>query len=186
MNEQIIKDIDIAIMKNRVMRRSYDDEFHKDYFRENNDLLGRVRTILKSQKEYERGMNDIWEAMRKLIKHESEGGYSIEDTLEIVGHNNRSAEAVINRLSPEEVLARIAEFDKKKEEEAAKPVLGDVVEFDNGPFGYSKGIYVKETETTHNILTREGFLMLLQKSENPEITKTGEHIDIQGMLDKIG
>ena len=189
--EEIIAKINSAILHNRAMRNTYNLTCFNDLTKKNDSVLEEALEVIKtSEKEYERGMNDIWEAMRKLIKHESEGGYSIEDTLKIVGHHNRSAESVINRLSPEEVLNRIAEFDKKKEEEAAKPKLGDVVEVVDinriGQKSTTKGIYIKETDETHNIIVNGGNVYLFDKDSVVSIKKTGEHVDIQGMLDKIG
>ena len=188
MNENIISKINSAILHNKAMKGTYRLECFNELTTRNNAVLEEaLDAIKKFEKEYERGMNDIWEAMRKLIKHESEGGYSIEYTLEIVGHHNRSAESVINRLSPEEVLNRIAEFDKKKEEEAAKPKLGDVVEIHyvfNGVI--ERGIFLSGGPDGFRYLATDGGLVCAAYRDDIGCKKTGEHIDIQGMLDKIG
>lgn len=51
-NEQILKDIDELIMTNRVFRNKYivfAEDFHK-HLRDTNILLGRIKTIINSEK----------------------------------------------------------------------------------------------------------------------------------------
>lgn len=184
MHEQIIKEIDVAIMKNRVMRRCSTSDFDKDCFRENNDLLGRVRTILKSQKEYERGLNEAWELAKKIGGMKGDGIYTCDELEKIFGY--RDPADIADNYSYQEALTKVQAYEKKKEEEAAKPKLGDVVEFYSNGTLDRRGVYLYDDGNEVLVLVN-GFPTPQRLTTSLwTLKKTGEHVDIQGMLDKIG
>ena len=154
----------------------------------NNALSHAIGLLEKNDGEYERGLKDAWELAQKIGNHPKNGGYDYDEMDAIFG--SPIIGVVFDKYTYQEALAKVKEYEKR-EGEAAKPKLGDVVEvkgFDlRGVFRYThKGIYLKETDTTHNILVNEGDIYILEKEYLESIEKTGEHVDIQGMLDKIG
>lgn len=184
MHETIIKDIEELIDENRVGRR-YATEYHKELLRKNNDTLSRAKTIIKSKNDYEVGANDAWELARKIVLPVSYGCYNGCELEDIFGSSSYT-DIFIN-YTIQEILEKVKEYEKKKEEEAAKPKLGDVVEV-HYPFNdvIERGILLATGDTGFNYLSTDGRLTKASYFSGVELKKTGEHVDIQGMLDKIG
>lgn len=184
--EQIINELEEIIKYNKAARQASCLELFKDSSRKSNDVLAKAKNYIKSSDEYERGLNDGWELATKVVY------MSTDDSFHTFGY--KSPALTLERhsgLDARKLYNEYMEEKKKKEEEAAKPKLGDVVEVNGvdlrGVFRYThKGIYLKETDTTHNILVNNGDIYILEKEYMESIEKTGEHVDIQGMLDNIG
>ena len=92
---------------------------------------------------------------------------------------------VIRDCSIDDVIDKYKAYEKKKEEEAAKPKLGDVVEVHNDINFKEKGVYLSGDSNGFVYLTSNGTVVSVGGCY-ANFKKTGEHIDIHGMLDKIG
>lgn len=177
--EEILKEIDEVIKYNKAARGAEVTELFKDATRKSNDVLAHVRRYIDGDSEYERGLEDAWELAGKLTRDYSKVELSAKDIRDIYGCVWYE---VFEKYTAHDALSIYKDWLKEKEEEAArKLVLGDVVEFAN-PFYTGRGVYLMETDTTYNIVTDNGSVVLLQKEYEPEIKKTGEHVDILGVL----
>lgn len=189
MNEKIIKDIEEMLMENRTLRSISTSNLYNDNSRHNNDVLARAKqVIIKATDNYEKGLDDAWELVRKLYLLPHEGGMEPKDLINIFGPA-WSLALLLRNDSVGDVLEKVKAYEKKKEEEAAKPKIGDVVEvrYCDPKIDYyfiAKGVYIKETDTTHNVLTNKGDVYVITKDNVESVTKTGEHVDILGALGK--
>lgn len=186
-HEEILKEIEKQLMNNRTRRAYSYNSLERDNLRENNNLLGKIKTILKSaDNDYERGCEDAWELARKIVDFVSCGGYSDQELDDIFGAGMGYRE-ILRKYSYKEALAKVEAYEQEKKEEAEKPVVGDVVEcaYKYDASRRFKGI-VRDIDDSHiYIITKEHtHVTVLLKSEF-DIKKTGKHIDIQGMLDEI-
>lgn len=171
--ERVIKSMRDAIEANKHIREQT-----------NNALSHGIGLLEKQDGEYERGLNDAWELAKKISLSIINGGYDCDELDAIFGY--RTTSNVYYNLTAQEALEKVKAYEKNKEEEAAKPKLGDVVIVRNPQCCFEeKGIYL-----TGGL---EGFLYLTSNGTVVDsggdyftIEKTGEHVDIQGMLDKIG
>lgn len=121
------------------------------------------------------GAEEAWELARKIYLKEEEGGYSGAKLFEIF---DKISIGNIYRLNYPEAAAKLAEWEKEKEEikvgdEVEKNDLRDVrfiVTFTNGRL--------------MNGVTQSGFVFANEKPK--EWHKTGRHIDIDSFLKQIG
>ena len=121
------------------------------------------------------GHSEAWELARKIYLSEEEGGYDGTELFEIF---NEVGLSDIYRLSYPEAAAKVAQWEKAKEEikhgdEVEKNDLRDVrfiVTFTNGKL--MSGV------------TRSGLVFSNEKTKDWH--KTGRHIDIDGFLKQIG
>ena len=150
-HKELIDKIDEQIMKNRVDRRfSNVVPVTGDSLRENNNLLGRIKTVLKSaDNDYEKGLNDCWEFVKSFILLPSAGGMDAITFKNIFGHNFPSEMMRIHTYQEARNKIEAYEQKKKAEEEQSRIVVGDIVvnEHWNIPFivtefknGFIKGI----------------------------------------------
>ena len=178
-NEQLIKDIDEIIMTNRVARQFAGTEMAKDSLRKSNDVLSKARIALKNKDGgYEKGLNDAWDLAQKIGRSTIDGGYAPYELFNIFGTRNTCS--IFDELSYHEALAKVQEYEEKKAEES-KLVPGDVVEFESMCYGLIKGIFIKYENNDSKILTRQG-AVTLSGNNVWKITKTGEHVDISGLI----
>ena len=87
--------------------------FDKVYKQEYEDGIGDGAKSVKSWDKacYEQGLNDAWEAARKLT-HPNYGGYYEDTKLKIFGYRN--SDDVLTMLSASEAIAKIKEYEEKK------------------------------------------------------------------------
>ena len=177
MNEQILKEIDELIMHNRI-ERQYAIGFKKDIFRKNNDMLGKVKTILNSRKEYERGLEDAWELASKILLPSAGGNYTYDELEKVFGV--RYVIDVMKKFTVHEALAKVQEYERKKE--AAKLNVWDIIQVTRLDDRYSeRGIYISECGRELTYITTNGTLVTCCRDAF-NIVKTGEHVDILEVL----
>ena len=187
-HEQLLKDIDEMIAKNRCYRIGcLTEKDPKNHLTNLNKLLGRIKTILKTAgNEYERGCEDAWEFCGKIASSPDDGGYSVCMLAEIFGGSRWYTSDITNNYTYKEALAKVEAYEKKKKEEAEKPVIGDVVEvrYVNSS-STKKGILIGENCGHYSVKLNEYEIPQTLSKTNYTIKKTGKHFDIQGMLDEI-
>lgn len=86
-------------------------------------------------------------------------------------------------FGPQEFVNRIINYKKEQE----KPKFGDVVEIEYISGNKGRGIFIGERTLAYDVICPDTNYPLqeLFKDIVKSITKTGEHIDIRGMLDKL-
>lgn len=135
---------------------------------------------------YDKGLKDCWEMVKKIY---NKTDYAYRDAVFGDRGDVWYLSSILETFTPQQALAKIrawegkkAEEERKKQEEAEKIQIGDVVEATVGcPVRQQlKGIFLMETDTTYNILDPTGNVYICMKDNNPIIKKTGEHIDILG------
>lgn len=160
-------------------------EFNKTVRDKNNNALNAaIGLIEKHDGEYERGANDAWELAGKIIGSDDNDYSVFFEPYKIFGCCHTD---IFSLYTASDALGVYKDWLKKKEEEAAKPKLGDVVEvrylFNDV---IERGILLATGDTGFNYLSTGGILTKASYCSGVELKKTGEHVDIQGMLDKIG
>lgn len=181
--EQIINEIEEIIKYNKAARQAEVVELCKDATRKSNDVLAKARNYIKSSDEYRDGAEEVWNLTKLLVLSVDDGGISNDKIYEIF---DKSCMNVIRDYSIDDVINKYKAYEKKKEEEAAKPKLGDVVEVIRNHDGFiEKGIFLARFNDNTFTYIATNRTMVEAGSDYFTIKKTGEHIDIQGMLDKI-
>ena len=174
MNDKLVKEIRDAINFSG---------YTKEYYR---SLLQRclVDSGEDRLEEYNRGAEDAWGLARKIAIMPSVGGYTTTELDDIFGSDYEPR--IFESNSGLEALAKVEAYEKKKKEEAEKEIkVGDVVRHSDvigcGPMTFIvsymdnneiKGLFDNGSTCTFTY-------------PNSHITKTGKHVDIQGMLDEI-
>ena len=183
--EQIINEIEEIIKYNKAARQAEVVELCKDATRKSNDVLAKARNYIKSSDEYRDGAEEVWNLTKLLVLSVDDGGISNDKIYEIF---DKSCMNVIRDYSIDDVINKYKAYEKKKEEEAAKPKLGDVVELHicNSNVIDRKAIFLNDTGDMYCVLYSSWSGPQLINKRVYTLKKTGEHIDIQGMLDKIG
>lgn len=158
---------------------------HRQLKTDGNDILSKVRCALikKSSDDYEKGLNDAWELAKKIGGVDHPDSWYCDELYEIFGTN--SSCAVFDKYSCQEALDKSEEYEKKKAEEEAKLVPGDIVIFNSIRYGDIKGIFIKYEDDEPIILTRKGGSMRLIGKSVWNINKTGEHIDISKLKEVL-
>lgn len=170
--ERVIKSMRDAIEANKHIREQT-----------NNALSHGIGLLEKQDGEYERGLNDAWELARLIHASTNEGGLAPSVVKDIFGCYFGD---VVVKYTVSDALSTYNDWLKNKEEEAAKPKLGDVVIVRNPQCCFEeKGIYLTGGLEGFIYLTSNG-TVVDAGGDYFTIEKTGEHVDIQGMLDKIG
>lgn len=171
--ERVIKNMRDAIETNKHIREQT-----------NNALSHGIGLLEKQDGEYERGLNDAWELAKKVDCYPIDGGWGY-DELHVIFDSHNTSEIFKNHTY-QEALAKVKAYEKNKEEEAAKPKLGDVVEVIHrnriGQETHVKGIYLQETDETHNVVVDSGNVYIFEKESVVSINKTGDFLDIPGTL----
>lgn len=138
----------------------------------------------ESKESYNRGLNDAWELARKIVSLlPEEGGYSCYDMRGIFGPV--SLRDISNKFTVQEALAKSQEYEKKKAEEEAKLVPGDVVEIKNMSYGDRKAIFIKYEDDDAIVLFRKGGSTRLVGKDVWTIVKTGKHVDISELVEVL-
>lgn len=176
--EEILKEIDEVIKYNKAARGAEVTELFKDATRKSNDVLAHVRRYIDGDSEYERGLEDAWEMAKLIALDEYNGGLGYKDIQDIYGLHWLE---VFTDYTAHDAMSAYKDWLKEKEEEAKKPKIGDVVEFTT-PFSNGRGVFLRETDTTYTIFEADGSVVLVQKEYHSEFKKTGEHIDVLGVL----
>lgn len=171
--EQLIKQIDEFMELNRQCRQ------------DGNDILNRVRGVLtkKNSDDYEKGLNDAWELAQIIGGTSHPGFYDIDELNDIFGWDDTAD--IFDHFSYAEALAKVQEYEKKKEEEMNKLTPGDVVEVHNMTYGDCKAIFVKYEDDDIILFRRKGGSFRLIGKNNWDIVKTDKHIDISGLVEVL-
>lgn len=136
----------------------------------NNDILNELLLMIKKGKDiYNEGVKDAWELAQKI------------DILTDEVFDSFSCRYILDHYTYQEALAKVQEYEKKKAEES-KLVPGDVVEFESIRYGKIKGIFIKYEDDDIVILSRKGGSYRLVGKDVWNIEKTGEHVDISGLI----
>lgn len=132
---------------------------------------------MNEQKTYEQGINDFAEYYRLYIDMET------EDRIRVFGANWGVLSSLLSHVTPIEFVKRMEAY----KENLMKPKLGDVVVIEYGSYAKEKVIFLWEGKDEYDVLfpDTECPLQVLIKGLVKSITKTGEHLDIRGMLDKL-
>jgi hypothetical protein len=143
------------------------------------------------QEAYDRGLNDCWEMVRKLRKI----GFLDRKEIFPLAHGI-SISDVLDDYTPQQALAKIrawerkkAEEERKKQEEAEKIQIGDVVEvYDISGADRElviKGIYLAGDKYDFVVLHEDSLGFFDESSFDVKMftaIKTGKHVDILGVL----
>ncbi len=134
-----------------------------------NDELCFADEIVKT---YELGLNDAWNFAKNLIKTDH------RQRNEIFGLDNscNGIRDVYERFTPQEALAKIEAYEKEK----AEIKVGDVVTRNANGFN---GIVTSIKNGDANVMYDDGSTTVWSAKN---LTKTGKHIDIEGLLRQIG
>ena len=130
---------------------------------------------------YEQGLNDAWEAARRIVLPSdcyANGLYS--NMKEIFGLNDYLARGVFTDFSASEAVARIKEYEKKKQEQAkAEFKIGDEVISMLG----RKAVILTVYDNDINIMFEDGSAGRFAKDT---VKKTGKHFSqIVEILEQI-
>lgn len=129
--------------------------------------------------QYERGLNDAWQIAIKL------GSYDGDVRVKIFNHSDAYHYGwVMNNYTPKEILSKIEEWEKEQIEilknKEKEIVVGDVVSFEDG----TKGVVMDEDGVDNiAIFTENGCIEAWMNKKN--VTKTGEHIEIDNILTQL-
>lgn len=126
---------------------------------------------------FNQGAEAAWELARKIILPQSKGGMSCDDYIAIFG-NSISDGYVMKNYTYSEAAAKVAEWEKAKEEIK----VGDVLE----------NIYVSKVKCVVTNLYPDNMAYLVFDDGTTgvcnlnDFKKTGRHIDIDSFLKQIG
>ena len=121
------------------------------------------------------GHSEAWELARKIV---IPNGYSSHDLYEIFESND--LQLVLEKYTYPEAIAKVAEWEKVKEEIK----IGDIVKIHEGNDNDLCVLYVSTDKKYYNAVDEYGAVYnMLTKGM---ITKTGRHIDIDNFLKQIG
>ena len=143
----------------------------------NNDLLRLIKARLeKSDKTYEEGINDCWEFMKTFTLLPSDGGMDPIKFEKIFGHN--FASEMVKTHTYYEALAKVKAYEER-------PVVGDVVKHSN-VYGHGSMTFIVINISNKEIkgLRSTGETCTFSYP-NEYITKTGKHVDLEGLFDSI-
>lgn len=126
------------------------------------------------------GQNEAWELARKIVSDIYHGGYNSDELKEIFGYF--LYQNIWEDNTYPEAAAKVAEWEKAKEEIKEKFNRGDEVEHKKTRY---KGVVTR-------VLERMNKITVMFKDGSSEyypsemFYKTGRHIDIEGLLKQIG
>ena len=121
------------------------------------------------------GQNEAWELVRKIFDMETN---DIEDIF--IKEDAWNLGTVLNNYTYQEAAAKVAEWEKAKEEIK----VGDVVKIHEGNDNDLCVLCMSTDKKYYNAVDRYGAVYYMLTKEM--ITKTGRHIDIDGFLKQIG
>lgn len=182
-HEELLKEIEEQINKNRT--RMYYGNICRNDLMENQDLLGRIKTVLRTaDKEYERGADDAWELAKTVDLTPDEGGYTSNDIEAIF---DRSwYEDVLKDYTDTQALAKLKEYEakKKEEEEAAKLKPGDVVQYELCR-NIEKAIFLFEDDDNCWVIKKLGGCPQQLSKSLFTLSKTYKHVDLEGLFEEM-
>lgn len=180
-------------MTNEELRNEINEatrEFRETTRKVNEALNHAAGRLDKAEKEaYDRGLNDCWEMIRKLRKIE------FLDRKEIFSLDHGTfISNIVDEFTPQQALAKIraweekkAEEERKEQEEAEKIQIGDVVKITirncTGVPPTYRGVVISNTEYSLLFMRKNGQTDCVVKDSAVTIEKTGEHVDILGVLE---
>lgn len=156
-----------------------------------NHAAGRLNKC--EQEAYDRGLNDCWEMVRSIYLN-GDGVLWEEDLAEIFPEiHDRYLTNILLKFTPQQALAKIhvweekkAEEERKKQEKAEKIQIGDVVDITirnrTGVPPTYRGVVISDTEHSLLFMRKNGQTDCVVKDNIVTIKKTGEHVDILGIL----
>lgn len=141
------------------------------------------KVVANASNEYNRVLDDAWKLAWKIAGDAAYGAYDCDELYEIFGTGEVCD--VFARFTCQEALTKIQAYEKRKEEESAKPVLGDIVIFKCDNVDDFKGIYIANDACNIWALINGYAVPQSLDSDLYSMEKTGEHVDIQGILDTL-
>ena len=131
--------------------------------------------------EYNRGLNDAWKLTRKIGGVINNGAYDCDELEKIF--DEYETYDIFDKFTYQEALAKVEEYEKKKAEEAAKPVRGDIVKVtDKRNSSYNYGIYLGDDYyyDAYSILGRGSYCAGKYNKASFTLEKTCQHVDLDG------
>ena len=134
--------------------------------------------IWEIEQAFDRGCNEAWELARKIVLPQSQGGMNDEDYMKVFG-SGVSAPYIMNNYTYPEAAAKVAEWEKAKEEikvgDVYRSEVGNyfAIRTTDGEKGVAKILFMSNGEITPDYI-------------KSYCTKTGRHIDIDSFLKQIG
>ena len=165
---------DEVLLRGTIERVEAEDTCNRPYLFKTKcgHLVWTPETEIKlSDKTYEQGLADAWELAKKICHAPCDGGYSMYETREIFG----CVTGVMRKFTAAEALAKIEAYEKEKEIK-----VGDVVKSEIS--GYSAVVTVINRDEAH-VVFDDGSTGVRKINC---LTKTGKHIEIEGILKQIG
>ncbi len=146
------------------------DDYGLDTLDKYDEIQERLELIDELKKvEYNKGMNDAWELVRKLYDMKCD---ELENIFDVSG----GLYEVIRDFTPQEALAKLKEYEDSKIE------VGDVVKL-NGTFcTYVVTVIQEESDGMYYCGISKNGRWFAQNN----VTKTGKHIPLDGILEQIG
>ncbi len=151
-------------------------ELNRTVKQKNNDALSHAEYLLKKEDEYNRGLNDAWELAKKITLTVGDGGIGENKLKELFDYSSikRASYWIFKEFTPQEALAKLEAYEKEQEIK-----VGDIV-FNDSTMEEGVVTYIKDGEVF--MLYNDGSC----GNTDGTLTKTGKHIDISALLEKIG
>ena len=138
-----------------------------------------IRSDDYDETEYNRGLNDAWELARKIACLPPKG-YNLGALDVIFGRDWYGAAYILGNYTYQEALAKVEAYEKKKAEEAARPVRGDVVRVTAKDSTHSyTGVYLGQSGHEIFILVEERIAPVYLYEFDYDVEKTGEHVNFE-------
>lgn len=131
---------------------------------------------------YEKGSEDAWELARKIVMHTEDGGFTVDKLGGCFGMVCYFD--ILRDHTYEQAQAKVKEYEEKKNE----LIPGDVVRVKNRDgVQIDKAVVVYDSADVCRVISRvtAAIDIIRYTKTNYIISKTGEHIDIQPLLDVL-
>lgn len=152
-------------------------------FEKNNELLDAIFVEMrqdKSSEDYEKGLNDAWELAQKICCLPPIG-YTCDELTGIFGPKHKLTTNIMKEHTYQQALAKVEEYEKKKAEEEARPVRGDIVKVtDKRDSSCNYGIYLGDDYYSYYILRRKSTGTSQYTKQFFTLEKTDQHVDLEG------
>ena len=132
-----------------------------------NNMLSQVRNYASADFEepYQRGLDDAWECARRIALYVDEGGIDAEELLMLFG--TYSIHNILRRCSAQEAVAKMAEYEKQKDEIRVGDEVIAYPGISNSPF-----VVINVNEEAIHGIDASGLYRGCARSE-ADFTKTG-------------
>ena len=131
----------------------------------------------KRDESYKKGAEDLKQTMLTIMSSEKDGGMSLEDIDEIF--NAPSLRRILEAYSADDVIEKVNQWKKEKQEETMFEV-GDEVEHSDPRVGSCKKYIVIKADSDSDVLwllDLRTFLRIWIYKDDSSLKKTGKHFD---------